>query len=261
VPLPLPRVLAALEALAPIRLAGGWDNVGLLLQGTREVARLGLCIDLTEPVADELLAADVDLVVSYHPPLFGGRKRLTEAVPRDRTLLRLIRAGVHVYSPHSALDAAPRGMADWLLDPFGACSEVHPIAPDALDPTVGAGRQAVLVRPRPLDELLPALAAHLGLRHLRVAGASRDIGSVAVCPGAGGSLFETVDAADLFLTGEMRHHDVLARVEAGQCVVLTDHTNTERGYLPVFAGRLAEATGLPVVRSTVDADPLRVWSA
>lgn len=258
--LALPEALAALEALAPLRLAGGWDNVGLLLEGTRPLRRVGLAIDLTEAVAHELLDADVDLVVAYHPPLFGGRKRLTHAVPRDRTLLALIRAGVHVYSPHSALDAAARGMADWLLEPFGACTEVHPIDPDALDPTVGAGRLATLATPTPLGALLPRLADHLGLAHLRVAGdEGLDVRTVAVCPGAGGSLFEGLRHADLFLTGEMRHHDVLARQEGGQAVVLTDHTNTERGYLPRFAERLEQALGLPVVRSTVDADPLRVW--
>jgi dinuclear metal center YbgI/SA1388 family protein len=259
-PLALDETLRRLDALAPLRLAGAWDNVGLLLQGTGPIHRVGLAIDLTEPVADELLDADVDLIVSYHPPLFGGKKRLTEATPRDRTLLRLIRAGVHVYSPHSALDAAARGMADWLLDPFGAASEVHPIEPDAVDPTVGAGRRATLASPVPLKTLLPTIAEHLGLSHLRVAGDEEaEVSTVAVCPGAGGSLFAGIRHADLFLTGEMRHHDVLARVEAGQAVVLTDHTNTERGYLPRLAERLEDALGLPVVRSRIDADPLRVW--
>lgn len=253
----LDELLATLEALSPLRLAGSWDNVGLLLEGTREPRRLGLCIDLTSPVLDELLAAEVDLVIAYHPPIFGGLRRLVEAHPRDRTLLRAIRAGLHVWSPHSALDAATGGMADWLLEAFDVASAA-PIAPDPVDPTLGAGRLATLAAPVPIARLLEPLREHLGLRALRVAGEGV-VSTVAVCPGAGGSLFEGV-RADLLLTGELRHHDVLAQVERGGCVVLTDHTNTERGYLPRYASTLQAATGLPVVRSTRCHDPLRVVS-
>ena len=46
----LQTACAALEQIAPTGLAGSWDNVGLLVEGTRQVERIGLCIDLTEPV-------------------------------------------------------------------------------------------------------------------------------------------------------------------------------------------------------------------
>ncbi len=254
----LAQVLAALEGLAPLRLAGSWDNVGLLLEGDRPVRRLGLTIDLTEAVVDELLAADVDLVVAYHPPIFRGVQRLTRAEPRDRSLLRLIREGLHLYAPHSALDAAAGGMADWLLEPFDVV-ERRPIVSDAADPSVGAGRWARLRTPAPLSALRPAIARLWGLPALRVAG-SDDllIETVAVCPGAGGSLFERCQA-DLLVTGEMRHHDVLAQVERGGAVVLSEHTRSERGYLARWAGDLARVTGCPVHRSAVDDDPLR-WA-
>lgn len=255
--LALCEFLARLEAHAPLRLAGSWDNVGLLVQGTGDIARVGLCVDLTGPVAEELLAAEVDAIISYHPPIFAGLSRLVEARPRSRTLLSLIRAGVHVYSPHSALDAAADGMGDWLVEAFPGVRDCAPIAADELDPRLGAGRRFTCA-PIALDELVERIRTHLGLAHLRVSGdGSQRVRSAAVCPGAGGSLFEAVHDVDLLLTGEMRHHDVLARREAGVAVVLTDHTNTERGFLPRLGARLA-AEGLEVVVSAVDADPLRV---
>ncbi|TNE84214.1 MAG: Nif3-like dinuclear metal center hexameric protein [Deltaproteobacteria bacterium] len=254
----LHELLATLEGLAPLRLAGSWDNVGLLVEGTRDVRRIGLCIDLTAPVADELRDSGVDAIVSYHPPIFGGVKRLTASTARSRTLLALIRDGIHVYSPHSALDAARDGMADWLVDAFPQARDVAPIEPDLIDPSLGAGR-VFACAPTALDELVERIRGHLGLSHLRVSGAGdQQVSRVAVCPGAGGSLFERLDGVDLLLTGEMRHHDVLARQEAGVAVVLTDHTNTERGFLPIFASSLRACTGLEVVVSARDADPLRV---
>ena len=259
--LPPADVFAALDALSPLRLAGGWDNVGLLVAGNRRpIARLGLCIDLTEPVLDELLSADVDVVVSYHPPIFKGLKRLTEQVALERVVLRLVRSGAHLWVPHTALDAAEGGMAQWLADGLGPHTELAPIEPAADGPAVGAGRRGARVRPAPLRALLPALRAHLGLTHLRVAGdldAPRR--SFAVCPGSGGGLFAQTDPVDLYVTGEWSHHDVLAAVARGAAVVLTDHTNCERGYLPDYAARIAAALpGVEVVRSERDADPLRV---
>lgn len=256
----LTEILPVLEALAPLGLAEEWDNVGLLLEGEREIDRILCTIDLTAGVLDEALARNADLVVSYHPPIFHGIKRIVGADPQQRTLLRAIRAGIHVYSPHTALDAVPGGINDWLLEPFGPLADLRPVVAHPVRSSAGAGRLARLTEPVPLQQLVPRVKAHLGLEAIRLAttDANTLIASVAVCPGAGASVFEALGAVDLLLTGEMRHHDVLARVARGGSVLLTDHTNTERGYLPRFARQLADRTGLEVEVSTVDRDPLAV---
>ena len=262
-PAPLDEALAALDRIAPLRLAAAWDNVGLLLEGERSIRRALCTIDLTTEVGEEALQHDVDLVLAYHPPIFRGLKRLTTRDAIPRTLLALARHGVHVYSPHTALDAVDGGVNDWLLEPFGTCTDVAPIEPDPTDLNVGVGRVATLAEPQSLDAVLTGLKSHLSLQHLRVAGPrAHPVRSVAVCPGAGGSVFETLAKSgrtvDLLLTGEMRHHDVLACVARGTSVVLTDHTNTERGYLPRYAAQVASGLRIEVVVSAVDADPLVV---
>lgn len=260
---------AAIAALAPFELADSWDNVGVLLDpfGTDLIERVLLTIDLTETVADEAIGWGADAVVAYHPPIFAGIKRLTPATAQGRTLLRLIAAGMPVVSPHTALDAAAGGMAEWLARGLGELEAMQPIQRCAARPddgTVGLGRKAILREPVGLDALLPRIKAHLGLSHVRVAAsaahaAGAQIRSVAVCPGAGGDLFTALHGTDLLLTGEMRHHDVLAAVAAGSTVVLTDHTNCERGYLPVFAERIVAAMPMLTVRiSSRDRDPLQV---
>ncbi len=65
--------------------------------------------------------------------------------------------------------------------------------------------------------------------------------------------------ADLFVTGELRHHDVLAKLRAGSSVILSEHTHTERGFLPEFGRnleRLADGQ-LRALISERDRDPLR----
>jgi dinuclear metal center YbgI/SA1388 family protein len=252
------RVVEALDAIAPPRLAAEWDNVGLLLEGTRAVKRALICVDLTERVLAEALQIDADLIVAYHPPIFQPVGRLTRRSPLGRVLLDAVRAGLTVYSPHTALDAAADGMTDWLLGACGEVDQVVPIEPRPDEPAVGAGRVGVLRQPAPVHQVVARIKARLDLPLVRVAqpeGRGR-VSTVAACPGAGGSVLNRA-RADLLLTGEMRHHDVLARVAAGQVVVLTDHTHTERGYLPTLARRLSgKLPALEVRCSAVDADPL-----
>lgn len=75
-----------------------------------------LTIDLTKAVADEAIALNSSIVVAYHPIIFRGLKSLTLANTQQQTLLRLASHGISVYSPHTALDAAPGGIGDWLAD-------------------------------------------------------------------------------------------------------------------------------------------------
>jgi dinuclear metal center YbgI/SA1388 family protein len=250
------RVLAVLEEIAPIRLAEGWDNVGLLVPSdSDEVARILLTIDLTSAVVDEALATSADLIVAYHPPLFAPLKRFSDADPRHQSILRVIRAGIGVYSPHTALDAANGGLNDFLSQVFEA-REVRPLVPSTHDPNVGAGRRVILERPLDVQSVTQCIEEHLGLDHLRVACPERPISieSIAICAGAGGALFSGIYDVDLFFTGEMRHHDVLEKVERGKVVILAEHTSTERVFLPRYAARLSSALGGEVSVGVARAD-------
>ena len=111
------RMREALEKIAPLHHAEEWDNVGELIRGARDrVNRVLLTIDLTEPVLEEAIEQKVDMVVSYHPPIFKPLKRLGSKQSSERIILGATRAGLHVYSPHTALDAATGGVNDWLAD-------------------------------------------------------------------------------------------------------------------------------------------------
>ena len=108
-------IMEFLEAFAPPRLAADWDNVGLLLgERTADVERLMTCLTVTPEVAAEAVAERAQLIVTHHPILFRGVKRLTDATPEGRMLLALVRAGVAVYSPHTAFDNTRDGINDLL---------------------------------------------------------------------------------------------------------------------------------------------------
>ncbi|MDB5296363.1 MAG: hypothetical protein JWO31_2346, partial [Phycisphaerales bacterium] len=105
--------------------------------------------------------------------------------------------------------------------------------------------------------------AALGLGHLLVAGPTdRTVARAACCAGAcGGDLLDSAIAAgvDLYLTGEMRHHDALKAARAGVTVVCTLHSNSERAALTRLAAMLAERLpDLAVVLSREDRDPFSI---
>ena len=98
-----------------------FDNTGLLLEAPfdplrRQMNSVLLTVDLTRAVADEAIENNHSVVVSYHPIIFRGLKSLTLADGQQSSLLRLALQGISVYCPHTAVDAVPDGMADWLCD-------------------------------------------------------------------------------------------------------------------------------------------------
>lgn len=258
----LRSVLAALEAIAPPELAAEWDNVGLLVApagGQRaRVGRILLAIDLTDAVLAEARRGRTDLLVCYHPPIFAPVQRLGDGDGRQRLLLAALRSGIGIWSPHTALDVAPGGVNDWLAQGLAAGPAKAAIEPCGED---GFGRLVRLAAGIPVSTLLQRVRRLLRVRSLRVAlpaGRRGRLRTLAVCAGAGGSVLAGV-SADVLVTGEMRHHDVLAALAQGSAVVLSEHSHTERGYLPVLARRLRQAvgSGVQVRLSRADTEPLR----
>ncbi len=191
---------------------------------------------------------------------FRGAPECRPAVGRAGRLEEVEEVRLEMVMPRSAM----RDAVDVIgrLHPYEEPAfDFYELAPRPLK-DVGAGRWVRLPRPLSLATVVKRVKEHLGVAHLRVseapAGAKR-ISTVALCAGAGGSVLAKTKA-DLWLTGEMRHHDVLAASERGIHVVLSEHTHTERGYLPRFKARL-DAACAGRVRWRVsrrDSSPLRV---
>lgn len=369
---------SAMHSIAPLDLAEEWDNVGLLFgDGSRALAGpVMLTIDLTTAVVDEALAMNAGAIIAYHPPIFRPFKRLTADSMHGSLLLRLIERGVAIYSPHTALDAAPGGVTDWLIDQacetppapgmraaltpaadregnqthkivtfvpkdaaervraalaaagagsigsyelccftiegrgsfkgndsssptFGqrgqlesvdevrlemvcgqsslaaaieALRSVHPYEEPAVDVYTlapkprrgaGSGRIVTLERPTSAEVVTNRLKQRLKLSHVQLAlpPQAAVLSRIAAVPGSGAALLDAaMDAgADCFITGEMKHHEVLGALDRGCAVILAGHTETERNYLPVLATRLKGInTAFDARVSRADASPLRL---
>src|SRR5262245_36224402 len=120
-------VIQFLDEFAPLSLAADWDNVGLLLgDRDRDVHRVMTCLTVTPETAAEAVESSAELIVAHHPIMFRGIKRLTGDSSEGRTLLSLARAGVSVFSPHTAFDNTRDGINDRLAARLGL-EDVKPL--------------------------------------------------------------------------------------------------------------------------------------
>jgi len=112
-------IATAIGKIAPLELAQSWDNVGLLIGSPRQdVKNILLTIDITGPVVTEARRLKTDLIVSYHPVIWDGLKKITTEGPTG-VVYDLIRRGIAVFSIHTALDSATGGVNDGLAEIVG----------------------------------------------------------------------------------------------------------------------------------------------
>ncbi|XP_017583786.1 PREDICTED: NIF3-like protein 1 isoform X3 [Corvus brachyrhynchos] len=153
----LRELVSALNDFASPALAESWDNVGLLVEPSppHTVKTLFLTNDLTEEVMEEAVQKKADLVLSYHPPIFTPLKRVTWKTWKERLVVRALENRIGIYSPHTAYDAIPHGVNNWLTKGLGACTSVplHPsTAPSS--PAEGTHRVEFCADAEHLDAVL-----------------------------------------------------------------------------------------------------------
>ncbi|EFV13062.1 Nif3-like dinuclear metal center hexameric protein [Segniliparus rugosus] len=132
----LKDVVAALEAAYPPRLALDWDAVGLVCgDPDDEVDKALVCVDVTEAVVDEALAAGAKLIVAHHPLLLRGVSSVSADTPKGRLVHRLIRAGCALFTAHTNADRADPGVSDALAEALGlrVLGPVEPVTGPELD--------------------------------------------------------------------------------------------------------------------------------
>jgi dinuclear metal center YbgI/SA1388 family protein len=112
-------IAGVVEKIAPLGLAQSWDNVGLLVgDPERPIRNVLLTIDITQAVVAEARELHTDLILSYHPIIWDGLKRV-RTDDRSSVVYELIRSGIAVFSIHTALDAVAGGVNDGLAEILG----------------------------------------------------------------------------------------------------------------------------------------------
>jgi dinuclear metal center YbgI/SA1388 family protein len=236
-------VCAFLETFAPSALAAEWDNVGLLVgDRAQKVERIMTCLTVTPAAAAEAIRERVDLIVTHHPLPFKPVKRLTADQPTGRILLDLIRAGIAVYSPHTAFDSAAAGINQQLAEGLGL-KKIQPLEPAVqLSAELGSGRYGTLP-PITLAQLASRLKQFLKIIGLHSVGdLQKPITRVAVACGSAGEFLDVAITlgCECLITGETRLHTCYEAESRGVALLLAGHYASERFGVERLAAVLAQ---------------------
>jgi dinuclear metal center YbgI/SA1388 family protein len=114
------EVTTILEELAPLAYAEDFDNVGLLVgNASTEVTGILVTLDTLENVVDEAIENNCNLIVSFHPIIFSGLKKITGANYVERVVIKAIQNNIAIYSMHTALDNCKDGVNAKICEVLG----------------------------------------------------------------------------------------------------------------------------------------------
>jgi dinuclear metal center YbgI/SA1388 family protein len=109
-----------LEELAPLNYAEDFDNVGLLLgQYSTKVTGVLVTLDTLEETVDEAIAKKCNLIISFHPIIFSGLKKINGNSYVERVVLKAIRNNIAIYATHTALDNSKNGVSAKMCEMIG----------------------------------------------------------------------------------------------------------------------------------------------
>ena len=110
-------VINHLEDLAPLAYAEDFDNVGLLVgHKNQNVTGILVTLDTLEAVVDEAITNHCNLIISFHPIIFKGLKKLTGKNYVERVVMKAIKHDIAIFSIHTALDNAVQGVNDMICN-------------------------------------------------------------------------------------------------------------------------------------------------
>jgi dinuclear metal center YbgI/SA1388 family protein len=114
------EITAFIESFAPLPYQESYDNSGLQAgDPEQEVDTALICIDLTREVLEEAVKLRAGLILTHHPVIFSGLKKLTGSTPAEKIIIGAVRNGISIYSAHTNLDAVYRGVSFKIAEKLG----------------------------------------------------------------------------------------------------------------------------------------------
>ena len=229
------EIIGILEQYSPRSYAESWDNVGLLVgRREKEVSSVMITLDATKEVIEEAIRLEADMIVSHHPMIFSALKQVTDDDFLGERIVRLLRYDISVYAMHTNFDVM--GMADAAADDLQLSKRsVLQVTFEEDGVTEGIGRTGTLSHAMKLSECASFVKSVFDIPDVRVYGdLTKEINTVAVCPGAGGSMIEEAlsQKCDVLITGDINYHTGIDAVAQGLCIIDAGHYGIEKLFIP-----------------------------
>jgi dinuclear metal center YbgI/SA1388 family protein len=114
------EIISILEELSPLSYSEDFDNTGLLVGNSdQEVSGILVTLDTLESVVDEAIESGCNLIVSFHPIIFSGLKKLNGKTYVERVVIKAIQNDIAIFSMHTALDNSWNGVNAMICEKLG----------------------------------------------------------------------------------------------------------------------------------------------
>lgn len=214
-------IAAAIEEFAPLGTQEPWDNAGLCIGSPEaEVHAVLVGFDCTAGLVAEAVERGADMIVTHHPLIFGGLKRIDPDDPVGAAVCAAVRHGIAVYAAHTNADKAEGGVNALMAGRLGL------VEPEPLDES-GLSQIGLLPEPMTGRAFCTYVKERFGLRTLRCSAPVAEVFRVATSCGSGASFAETAfrAGADAFVTGDVSYHRFF--VPEGRMIVDIGHYESE----------------------------------
>ena len=205
-------IIRVIEEFAPLSLQEGWDNSGLCIGSPEDVvSSVLLGLDCTPELVDEAIACGADMIVTHHPLIFSGLKKISPDNPVGEAVIKAIKAGISIYAAHTSADKVIAGVSGAMAARLGL-EDVQILDEDG----EGTGLGVVGNLPEPLsaEEAVKLVKKCFGLKAMRASKpVDGKISRVAMCGGSGGSLIGAAMNSDaqLYISGDISYHNFFTR--------------------------------------------------
>ena len=224
----------------PEDLREGWDNDGIMCcpDFSREVNNVLITLDVTEDVVDYAIGRNFDLIISHHPLIFRPIASITEENHVSRKIIKLIEAGVSVFSFHTRLDKVEGGVNDVLVSLLGL-TDVTAFGEGEM------GRIGTLPEEISLDEFTDFVKLQLSADTVRVADAYMPVKRVALLGGDGKDFVaDAIKAgADTYLSGRISYNVMEEASERAINLIEAGHYFTEQPVTGFLSELVAQIDG------------------
>jgi len=221
------EIIKVIESTYPRHAAMAWDNVGLLVGRTeKEVKKIYIALDATDEVIEEAISCGADMLVTHHPMIFSPLKKITDEHFIGSRVVKLLQHDISYYAMHTNYDVI--GMAD-LASKMLEIQNTEILAEDE-----GVGQVGEFAEDMTVEECCELIKDTFQLSMVKVFGdVSRKVRRAAICPGSGKHMTEYAlqTSADVFITGDIDHHEGIDAVAQGLVIIDAGHYGLEHIFI------------------------------
>lgn len=205
------ELIAYLESVAPLQLQESYDNSGLIYGDLDADVKGVLCaLDCTKAILEEAKERNCNVVVSHHPIIFSGIKKINTNHYVDQALIYAIQNHIAIYAIHTNLDNVLHNGVNQKIALKLGLQKIQILNPKNDNEMTGAGLIGQLPSPLLPDDFLSMVKTVMKaavIRHTRIVKDS--ISTIGIAGGSGAYLIKTAILAgcDALVTADIKYHD------------------------------------------------------